>query len=210
MVFYKILIKDKTSLKNNDNLDMINKEAKIMKLSEMTIKEYSEVLGAKKPTPGGGSALALVCELAIDLALMVVNFTIDKKGYENVREEISSYMETLQELKNAANSLIDKDGEAYAKVVQAYKSGIKEQLNEASIEACEVPYSLYMIANQTKFINRRLTIIGNKTIITDAIIGIELANSVLVGCLENIKCNISGISDDTARQKYLDLFKKEN
>ena len=104
-----------------------------MKLSEMTINEYSDILEAKKPTPGGGSALALVCELAIDLGLMVGNFTINKKGYEEVQEEVLSYMDTLQELKKTANELIDKDGEAYAKVVTAYKNGSKEDLNIASI-----------------------------------------------------------------------------
>ena len=181
-----------------------------MKLSEMTIKEYSNILGAKKPTPGGGSALALVCELAIDLGLMVGNFTINKKGYEEVQEEVLSYMDTLQELKKTANELIDKDGEAYAKVVTAYKNGSKEDLNIASIEACEVPYILYMIANQTKFINKRLSIIGNKTIITDSLIAVELSDAVLHGSLENIKCNINSISDDESRQKYKDLLDKES
>ena len=181
-----------------------------MKLSEMTIKEYSEILGAKKPTPGGGSALALVCELAIDLGMMVANFTTNKKGYEDVQDEVLSYLDTLKELKQVADDLIDKDGEAYAKVVSAYKSGSKDELNDASIEACEIPYILYMIAKQAKFINERLSIIGNKTIITDSLIAVELTDAVLHGSIENIKCNINSITNPDARQKYQDLLDKES
>ena len=103
-----------------------------MKLNELTINEYSSLLAAKKSVPGGGSCLALVLELAWDLGLMSVNFTIDKKGYESVREEESSLGEKLNLIKTRANELIELDGLAYQQVLDAFKSKDVKKIQDAS------------------------------------------------------------------------------
>ena len=59
-----------------------------MNFSELTIKEYSDILASRTSVPGGGSCLALVLELACSLGLMTANFTLNKKGYEDVEEKV--------------------------------------------------------------------------------------------------------------------------
>ena len=51
-----------------------------MSFKDLSIEEYNHALGEKKSTPGGGSALAITLSLACSLLLMVINFTLDKKG----------------------------------------------------------------------------------------------------------------------------------
>ena len=46
-----------------------------MKLSDLTINEYFDLLSSKKSVPGGGSCLGLVLEASCSLGLMVCNFT---------------------------------------------------------------------------------------------------------------------------------------
>ena len=68
-----------------------------MKLSDLTINEYFDLLSSKKSVPGGGSCLGLVLEASCSLGLMVCNFTLDKKGYENVQTEIFFLKEELNQ-----------------------------------------------------------------------------------------------------------------
>ena len=178
-----------------------------MELGEMTISEYSLLLEQKKSVPGGGSALALVLELAADLAMMVGNFTLDKKGYESHREEIARQMEDLQRIKEETHRLIDEDGKAYRRIMESYKTGDKNEISLASIEGCDVPYRLYLFAEECRKICLRMKEIGNKNLISDAAIGSDLCKAILPGCIENIRCNISGICDEEIRGRYAVLLK---
>ena len=177
-----------------------------MKLNELTINEYSMLLEAKKSVPGGGSCLALVLELACDLGLMSVNFTIDKKGYENVQNEIVLLGSKLKEIKTRANELIELDGEAYQQVMDAFRSKDDQKIKDASLYACEVPYELYKLSFGVEELCERLFVIANKNVISDAKIGSDLAKAVRPGCISNIKCNINQVAEEK-REKFLLLLK---
>lgn len=178
-----------------------------MELGEMTISEYSLLLEQKKSVPGGGSALALVLELAADLAMMVGNFTLDKKGYESQKEEISLLMNDLKKIKEDAHRLIDEDGKAYRRIMEAYRTGDENEISLASVEGCDVPYRLYFFAGECQKICLRMKEIGNKNLISDAEIGNNLCEAIFPGCMENIRCNISGIRDEEIRRKYSVILK---
>ena len=45
---------------------------------KMTLQQYNEVLASKEPTPGGGSALAVVGTIACSLVEMAINITLPK------------------------------------------------------------------------------------------------------------------------------------
>lgn len=178
-----------------------------MKLNQLTIEEYSNLLESKKSVPGGGSALALVLELASDLALMTCNFTINKIGYENVQEEIEAIINNLQDIKKATHELIDEDGQAYQQVMNAYKTKDKQEISNASIYACEVPYKLYNLTKDCEQLCIKVSKIGNKNLVSDSLIGLDLCKSIYPGCLGNIKCNINNIVDEQIKNKYFELLK---
>ena len=72
------------------------------------------------PVPGGGSIAALNGAIASALAAMVANLTIGKKGYE-LHEELMRHISgvALQQ-KGAFVEDIDRDSEAYDKVLRGY------------------------------------------------------------------------------------------
>ena len=178
-----------------------------MKLSDLTIKQYSLLLEEKKATPGGGSALSLVLELAIDLVLMCCNFTIDKKNYENVQDEIKIVRMILSSMKEEVHTLIDEDGVAYDKLMEAYRSKDENKISKASVYACEVPYQLFKLARDTEKIATKISKICNQNLVSDALIAIDLAKSVYPGCKANINCNIDNILNEDDKNKYLEILK---
>ena len=178
-----------------------------MKLSDLTIKQYSLLLEEKKATPGGGSALSLVLEIAIDLVLMCCNFTIDKKNYEKVQDEIKIVRMILSSMKEEVHKLIDEDGVAYDKLMEAYRSKDDNKISKASIYACEVPYQLFILARDTEKIATKISKICNQNLVSDALIAIDLAKSIYPGCQLNIKCNVNHILDEEIKNKYLEILK---
>lgn len=174
-----------------------------MNFSDLKINEYTKLLEEKKSVPGGGSCLALVLELACSLGMMVLNFTINKKGYEEVFDEAQILLNDLKNIKEKAHHLIDEDGEAYQKIMDAYKSKDTNLISEASIYGCEVPYQLFLLTKECENILIRVNVIGNKNLISDSMIGVDLCKSIYNGARMNIKCNINGIIDPSKKEKYL-------
>ena len=61
-------------------------------LRELSINDFTKMLGEGKPTPGGGAAAALSASLAAALTSMVFNLTIDKKVSKDYPESVIQTM----------------------------------------------------------------------------------------------------------------------
>ena len=173
-----------------------------MKFEEMTIHEYEDILAMKKSVPGGGSVLGLTLVNAISLCEMVYNFTVDKVGYENVRDEMISLYNELIPLKKEAYSLMNEDSVSFLNLMDAYKSKDEKQIEICSNYACEVPYRLFVATKKVESIASRMSSIGNKNVISDSMIGEDLCKSIYRGCLLNIKANIRCVKDPNLLKKY--------
>ena len=84
-----------------------------MKLTLMTLDQFSVELGSSSPAPGGGSASALAGVLSAALSGMVANLTVNKKGYENVFDEMRSVADQAEGIRRELSSLIDQDAESF-------------------------------------------------------------------------------------------------
>ena len=167
-----------------------------MSFQKLTIEEYQSQLESKKSTPSGGSALGLTLETASSLSLMVCNLTIDKKGYENVKEQVSKIKEEVLLIKEEAKRLMDEDSIAFNALMVAFKNKDEEEIACRAIDSAMVPYNLYM---QTKRLQERAEVlceIGNKNVQSDAIIAIDLCKAIYYGSILNIKANIPYIKDE--------------
>src|SRR5204862_6905290 len=70
--------------------------------------------------PGGGSISAYVGSLGVSLATMVANLSSHKKGWENRWEKFSKWADRGQQLKNQLLKLVDKDTDAFNKIMNAF------------------------------------------------------------------------------------------
>ncbi len=173
-----------------------------MNFSNMTIEEYANELKAKKSVPGGGSVLALTLELACSLCLMCANFTIGKKGYEEHCVEVEEISKELETYSKRAHELIDLDGIAFNALMEAYRSKEQNRIEEASKDASEVPYELYLLTKKVEDIAKRLLVIGNKNVTSDASIAKDLCEAIYPGCILNIKANVASVKDEEAVERY--------
>jgi len=96
-----------------------------MKLVELDVLKFLDVVDSNSPAPGGGSVSALASSLGASLARMVAHLSFGKKNYEALADDVKAKFvanfDELLKIKNELNDLIDRDSEAYNTVMAAYK-----------------------------------------------------------------------------------------
>ncbi|WP_231160147.1 cyclodeaminase/cyclohydrolase family protein [Clostridium botulinum] len=183
---------------------------------KMFIEEYINKLSSKEPTPGGGSAAALVLSLSSSLTAMMLSLTIGKKLYESYDDKLKKDIdETLKE-SNEYNDLfldyMDKDEEAFLTLMNAYKLP-KNDDKEKSIRKKEIENGyekalitpLNLARESLKFYEKILTTVkyGNPNLISDGGVAAILLYSAIESCMLNVKINLSGITDELKREDII-------
>jgi len=182
----------------------------------MFIEEYINKLSSKEPTPGGGSAAALVSSLSSSLTAMMLSLTIGKKLYESYNDKLKKDIdETLKE-SNEYNDLfldyMDKDEEAFLTLMDAYKlpknddkekSRRKKEIENGYEKALITPLNL--ARESLKFYEKILTTVkyGNPNLISDGGVAAILLYSAIESCMLNVKINLSGITDELKREDII-------
>lgn len=161
-----------------------------------TIENYNNLLGAKTSTPSGGSALGITLSLACSLIKMVINFTIEKKGYEHLKEKLIKYNDEIDIYIKKAYEYSDLDSKTFQSLMNAFRSGDQEEIEKNSIAASMVPYNLYLLTERVQTIADDLFICANKNVVSDAKIASDLCYAIYPGCVLNVKANIKNIHDE--------------
>jgi formiminotetrahydrofolate cyclodeaminase len=178
--------------------------------AEQPLRHFLDRLCSKSPEPGGGSASALVGATAAGLAGMLAALTMNKKGYEEVSEEMKEIYEKASGLKEDLLVLLQKDTEAFDDAAKAFKlpKDTEEQkqhraqaIQEGLEKASEVPIA---IMDKCLEISRLASVVlekGNRMAITDGGIAALFAEAAAVGAMINARINFSWMKDKTYVEK---------
>jgi formiminotetrahydrofolate cyclodeaminase len=185
-------------------------------LRELTVQEFTRVLGEGKPTPGGGAAAALSASLAAALTSMVFNLTIDKKVAKDYPEAV---IQSLKEAREAADKfresylqLMVDDAKAFDILMEGYclpketeeeKKIRTEYIEKAKEKVLEVPWVLLNEAFSMYEPLKVATEYGNKNAISDAGVAAILIHSAIEGAALNVFINLasSEVNEETINLK---------
>ncbi|MBS6534687.1 cyclodeaminase/cyclohydrolase family protein [Peptoniphilus harei] len=164
-------------------------------------------------TVGGGCASALAGAMATGLIGMVANLSKGKDyGYED--EKYDEIIKELNEMKAKFLEGTVNDNKAYLLIVKAYKlpkstdeekAKRKEAIQNAGIEAANVPLSNALLNKRTYDIGRDLLEKSNPAAVTDLQAGIDLAKVGIDAGRANVLANIPLIKDE----KVVEDLKKQ-
>jgi len=166
--------------------------------------DFFASVASSTPTPGGGSVAAAAGALAAALASMVCRLTVTKKKYEGVRDELMGVCDKSEKLRRELTELIEKDGQAFDKVMAAYalaKGGDPEMaarasaISEASKGAALVPMTVVERAQEVLDLAAMVAEKGNRNSITDAGVSALMALAALEGAAYNARINLLSVSD---------------
>src|SRR5262245_38732775 len=110
-------------------------------LVNLSIQEFSRVLGSDAPAPGGGSVAALSGALAADLVAMVCRLSIGKPDHEPFRKELENTLDRAQTLSESLLERVDRDTQAFNGVMAAFKLPKDTDANKRKrAEAIQIGY----------------------------------------------------------------------
>ena len=192
-----------------------------MKLTDLSLKDFTAKLGSDAPAPGGGSAAALSGALGAALVSMVCNLT---KGREKYAEFETLVVNTLKESDELAAALLEgvqKDTNAFDGVIAAYGMPKGTDAEKAArSEAIQSAYKVAILSPEETADNclavmrlsRDLLHKSNKNAASDLAVSALQAYAGLIGALENVAINLGAIKDQkyvNDKRKWMDLASDE-
>ena len=183
-----------------------------MKLVDMKVSEYLEVLKSNAPAPGGGSASALAAAQGISLVAMVADLTIGREKYAEYEKVCIEARDEALELYGKLSAAVDKDTEAFNLVSDAFKlpKGSDEEkvarskaIAEATLTATEVPFETLMLCAEGLKIAEKIVGKSNPNAASD--LGVAALNLLtgLKGAWLNVLINLPGVKDEAKKEEFM-------
>ena len=143
------------------------------KFRSHTLNDYLSVLSSKNPVPGGGSAAALTGALGAALIGMVTRYSVGKGKNKSDEAHLKKILKESQKIQRQFLELIDRDAEAYLKVVKTRKSS-SAQKKKAQDESRRVPAQVCQLCYKAVELTPFLVARGNQYLISDVVAAVEL------------------------------------
>lgn len=160
----------------------------------MPIRSFADTLSAGTPTPGGGSAAALVGALAASLSSMVAALTFGKTGSHSMDETGRK----AQELKDWFLAAVDRDSQSFDALMAAFRIRRSDPsragaVEHATIGATLVPLEVLEHAVEVLALTLDVATNGNETAVSDAGVAGWCALASAEGASLNVRINLSSV-----------------
>jgi formiminotetrahydrofolate cyclodeaminase len=173
-------------------------------IAEQSLHRFLDELASSAPTPGGGSAAALMGAMGAALVSMVCNLTIGKKDTESVHAELRQTLAEAETLRRRLTASISDDVQAFDALMAAYRlprTTDEDRLargravQDALKRATDVPLACAEACVEVIELARRVAPIGHRGVISDAGVASAAAYAGLRSAALNVAINVPSIQD---------------
>ncbi|MBQ6402189.1 MAG: cyclodeaminase/cyclohydrolase family protein [Firmicutes bacterium] len=188
-----------------------------MKLIELKMNEYLDILLSNAPAPGGGSVSALAGAQGAALMAMVCDLTTAKEKYADDHELCREIREKAGELYEGFARAVDEDTEAFNLVAAAFKmpkdtdqqkEARKKAIADGTLEATKVPFRVMSMASEGLQLAERLQGHYNRNCDSDYGVGVLNLMTCMRGAWLNVKINLPGVKDEDLAKEYEESGRK--
>ena len=182
-----------------------------MKLTNMTITDFAELLASDAPAPGGGSVSALVGSLGIALTKMVAALTIGRESFSENEETMQKIHSDAGSLSEQFMKLTDLDTDAYNNVTSAFKLPKETQdektqrskaIQKALEGATDVPFQMMATAQEALELTHLALDKANPNAASDLGVAALALGTAVRGAWLNVKINIGSLKDRELAGRY--------
>jgi len=173
-------------------------------ITHTTLQEFLDALASRAPTPGGGSAAALIGAMGAGLISMVCNVTLGKKGLEAVAAEMQLVCSESEALRLRLTAMIAADIAAFDGLMSAYRMPKSSDADKAQrgaaiqkslIGATNTPLECARACAEVIKLSRRAAQHGYSGVISDAGVGVLAAHTALRSAALNVHINAPLLED---------------
>ncbi len=186
-------------------------------IKDKSIQIFLDELASKAPTPGGGSAAAIMGAQAAALISMVCNLTLGKPQYADVESQMQTLLEKTETLRFSLTEMIKADIEVFNRLMTTYglpkdsdeqKNIRSEAIQTVLKEATTVPLQCAQACREIIELGRIAAEKGNVNVISDAGVAVMAGYGALKSAALNVYINVGSIKDKAfANEKLAELEK---
>ena len=183
------------------------------KLTERSCVDFAAALAAKQSVPGGGGAAALAGALGTALCSMVAHYTVGKKAYASVQDDIERILIEAEDVRENLMGLINADAEAFEPLARAYSIPKSDPARARTIElatktACSAPIEMMRqcaravplleeLAEKSDIVSLHCAVTekGSRLLLSDVLCGAALCGAALVASSANVYVNTGTLGD---------------
>ena len=182
-------------------------------LASLSVRGFVELLGARTPAPGGGSASALAASMGAALGAMVGWMTYGKRKFEEKDAVMRRLIPPLHEAMTALIPLIDRDTRAFdaylAAVGMPHETDAEKAARHAAMQArirqaVQVPLEVMRTADRCWEPMLEMAAHGNPASRSDLEVGAKLVEAGIWGASRNVAINLPQVEDEGSRKTILD------
>jgi len=171
---------------------------------DVSVEKFLDDLASRNPTPGGGSAAAIMGAMGAALVSMVCNVTLGKKGYEGVEAEMRAVLHESERVRRRLAEMVAEDIAAFDSILAAYKmpkaSDDEKAARAAAIQAglrraTEVPLDCARVCAEVIALSRRASEHGYLNVISDGGVGVLAGFTGLRSAALNVYINAPALED---------------
>ena len=172
------------------------------RLTDRSCEDFAAILAAKESVPGGGGAAALAGALGVALCSMVGNYTLGKKAYAAVEDDVQHMLAEAQDVRLSLLELVQKDAEAFYPLSQAYAiprddPRRAEVLEETTKGACAAPLEMMRQVCRAIELLEEMGEKGSRMLLSDVGCGALLCRAALEAASINVFVNTKTLKDRT-------------
>ena len=188
-----------------------------MKLIDMQVREYLEVLKSDAPAPGGGSVSALAGAQGVGLFMMVADLTTVKEKYADYQEVCKEAKEKGAALYEELVASVDRDTDAFNLIADAFKmpketeeekAARRKAIADGTLVATQVPFRTMQLGYEGLNIARKMIGKSNPNAASDLGVAILNLTACIKGAWLNVKINLPGVKDEEKAKFYTEEGQK--
>jgi formiminotetrahydrofolate cyclodeaminase len=161
-------------------------------LADERLRDVLAAFASPTPTPAGGSASALASAVGVSLLMMAAALPKTRGGSDQDRRLLSAASVTLARLQQQLTDAIDRDADAYARVVSA--RGDRRQ--PAIAAAIDVPLQVLRWSSEALQVGAVVAARCHRPAVSDVRVGIDLLHAGLAGARSSARANLPSVSDE--------------
>ena len=183
-----------------------------MDFKDMTVSAFAQGVGADTPLAGGGSISALAGAYGAALVAMVSQKTILNKKYadaaDHFREVIAQCGPLREKLLDGIQGDINsfrkfKSALAMPKNTEEEKTARRDAMQEGLKAAIQAPLDVAEWCAELLPLCRDVITNGNKNAASDALVGLLMIRTAILGAVYNIRINLQSITDEAYKTNML-------
>ena len=185
-----------------------------MKLADMQVTQFCDVLASDAPAPGGGSTAALEGALGAALTAMVCGLTTigkSKEKYAEYQEFVLASQKKALDLKARFVDVMDRDTEAFNVVSAAFgmpkatdeEKAARSATIQKGLEGCtRTPFEMMELAAETLELTAELLGKTNDSAASDLGVSALSMRAAIQGAWLNVLINIGSLKNKELAEDY--------